>query len=69
MAATGCAGISDDKAMLKEGSAPVQLQSTYGGTKLQFTMSWIDNCEGPEQDARFPSENRTTLATRAGSSC
>lgn len=54
MAATGCAGISDDKAKLKEGSQPVQLQSTYGGTKLQFTMSWIDNCKGPEQDARFP---------------
>ncbi|OKP14964.1 hypothetical protein PENSUB_4309 [Penicillium subrubescens] len=54
MAATGCAGISDDKAKLKEGSEAVKLQSTYGGTKMQFTMSWIKNCKGPEQDARYP---------------
>jgi hypothetical protein len=54
MAATGCAGISDDKAKLKEGSEPVKLQSTYGSTKLQFTMSWIENCKGSEQDARYP---------------
>ncbi|OOQ87360.1 hypothetical protein PEBR_17159 [Penicillium brasilianum] len=54
MAATGCAGISDDKAKLKEGSEPVKMQSTYGSTKLQFTMSWIENCKGSEQDARYP---------------
>ncbi|KAJ6026941.1 hypothetical protein N7499_005045 [Penicillium canescens] len=54
MAATGCAGISDDKAKLKAGSDPIELKSTYGSTKFKFTMSWIENCEGDEQDARYP---------------
>lgn len=54
MAATGCAGISDDKAKLKAGSDPIELKSTYGSTQLKFTMSWIENCEGDEQDARYP---------------
>ncbi|OGE54560.1 hypothetical protein PENARI_c006G07896 [Penicillium arizonense] len=54
MAATGCAGISDDKAKLKAGSDPIELKSTYGSTQFKFTMSWIENCEGDEQDARYP---------------
>lgn len=54
MAATGCAGISGDRAKLKAGSKPIELKSTYGDTRFKFTMSGIENCEGPERDARYP---------------
>lgn len=54
MAATGCAGISDDRAKLKAGLKPIELNSTYGDTRFKFTMSWIENCERPEQDTRYP---------------
>jgi hypothetical protein len=53
-AATGCASIHDKDATLKAGDPPKKMNSQYGRTHYQFIMSWIDHCQGPAQDIRYP---------------
>ncbi|KAL4913974.1 hypothetical protein BDW62DRAFT_205024 [Aspergillus aurantiobrunneus] len=53
-AALGCLQMKDDKAILSADSEAIELKPTYGGTKLAFTISWIEGCEGAEVDERWP---------------
>jgi hypothetical protein len=50
----GCLLYKDKDAMLKAGSKAIENKSTYGSSNYHLIFSWIDGCEGPEQDLRYP---------------
>lgn len=60
-----CLGVDDGEAQFTAESEPFTSKSTYGGTQMAFTMSWVDNCEGDSLDVRNPSGKSDKL----GDSC
>lgn len=59
----GCA--EGDGVSMTSDSDPIKVTGKYGGTWLEFITSWIDGCEGPAQDSRYPLGGKHIL----GNSC
>jgi hypothetical protein len=52
--AFGCLLYEDKEAIFKAGTKAIKNKSAYGSSKYQLIYSWIDGCERPEQDIRYP---------------
>lgn len=65
--AANCINYKGEDAILKKGKSPVSWTQKDGGVRLQYTVSWIDGCEGDEQNWAHP--HGDTRDTPLGETC